>query len=60
MEDDLKKKIKINEDDIKKKLSQFLFNLGANLSWDWLSSLRFLYLFPVQVIHSRSKQLAGY
>ena len=35
------KKIK-NEDNIKKKFfSQFLLNLGANLSWDWLSSLRF-------------------
>jgi hypothetical protein len=33
------------EDDLKKKqkkiFSQFLLNLGANLSWDWLSSLRF-------------------
>jgi hypothetical protein len=34
MEDDLKKKKK-------NKNSQFLLNLGANLSWDWLSSLRF-------------------
>jgi hypothetical protein len=42
------------EDDLKKKRkrkkgrrpntnnSQFLLNLGANLSWGWLSSLRFL------------------
>jgi hypothetical protein len=43
MEDDLKK-IKMEDDlkKIKKKIfSQFLLNLGANLSWDWLSSLRF-------------------
>jgi hypothetical protein len=26
----------------RKKSSQFLLNLGANLSWGWLSSLRFL------------------
>jgi hypothetical protein len=49
MEDDLKKnkngrrprkKIKM-EDDLKI-CSQFHLNLGANLSWDWLSSLRFV------------------
>ena len=41
MEDDLKK---INEDDLKKYIfSWFLLNLGANFSWGWLSSLRFLF-----------------
>ena len=41
MEDDLKKK----EDDKKNKnFSWFLLNLGANLSWGWLSSLRFFVL----------------
>jgi hypothetical protein len=30
------------EDDLKKKIvSQFQLNLEANISWDWLSSLRF-------------------
>jgi hypothetical protein len=31
------------EDDQNKIFSQFLLNLGANLSWVWLSSLRFYY-----------------
>ena len=41
-EDDLKKNEKKNEDDSKKK-NQFLIPLKfrPNLSWDWLSSLRF-------------------
>ena len=42
------KKNEKNEDDLKKfKIcSQFLLNLGANLSWGWLSSLRlFMYVF---------------
>ena len=42
MEDDLKKRRRKKEDDLKKAISQFLLNLGANLSWGWLSSLRFL------------------
>jgi hypothetical protein len=29
----------------KQNFSQFLLNLGAKLSWGWLSSLRFFYLF---------------
>ena len=39
-----KKNEKKNEDDLKKNkiFSKFLLNLGANLSWGWLSSLRFL------------------
>jgi hypothetical protein len=48
MEDDLKKKM---EDDLKKKMEydlkkQFLIPLKfrGNLSWDWLSSLRFFLL----------------
>jgi hypothetical protein len=42
VEDDLKKNKKM-EDDLKKIkiFSQFLINLWKNLSWDWLSSLRF-------------------
>ena len=34
-----------NEDDLNKNqiFPQFLLNLEANLSWVWLSSLRFLY-----------------
>jgi hypothetical protein len=46
---DNNKKTKKMEDDIKKRrperykiCSQFLLNLGANLSSGWLSSLRFL------------------
>ena len=50
MEDDLKKKKmkedlkknKKNEDDIKKNLFLIPLKFMANLSWDWLSSLRFL------------------
>jgi hypothetical protein len=43
MEDDLKKNENGRRPKNKKKIfSQFLLNLGANLSWDWLSSLRFL------------------
>ena len=39
-------KNKKNKDDLKKKtFSQFLLNLGANLSWGWLSSLRFFLIF---------------
>ena len=41
MEDDLKK--------IKKIFSRFLSNLGATLSWGWLSSLRFLYTFITNI-----------
>jgi hypothetical protein len=47
MEDDLKENQKM-EDDLKKNqkiFSQFLINLGKNLSWDWLSSLRFLSIY---------------
>ena len=57
-EDDPKKKMGKNEDDLKKNekwrrpkkklkkiFSRFLLDLGANLSWGWLSSLRFLLLF---------------
>ena len=50
MEDDLKKKWKTTskklkmEDDLKQNFSQILLNLGANLSWGWLSSLRFFLL----------------
>ena len=43
-EDDLKKKKK--EDDLKKIIySQFLLNLGPNLSCGWLSSLSFFLFF---------------
>jgi hypothetical protein len=43
MEDDLKnnKNGRRPQKNLKKIFSQFLLNLGANLSWDWLSSLRF-------------------
>ena len=49
-EDDLKKNKKWRQPQKKKKLkktskkifSWFLFNLGANFSWGWLGSLRFL------------------
>jgi hypothetical protein len=42
MEDDFQK----NEDDIKiKNLFSIPLKFWANLSWDWLSSLRFLYNF---------------
>jgi hypothetical protein len=55
MEDDLinnikkngrrpQKKMGKNEDDIKKKLFSIPLKFRANLSWDWLSSLRFLYV----------------
>ena len=35
------KKMKKNEDDIKKNLFLIHLKFRANLSWDWLSSLRF-------------------
>jgi hypothetical protein len=42
-EDDDFKKIRFkSKTTSKKNFSQFLLNLGANLSWGWLSSLRFL------------------
>ena len=41
MKEDLKK----NEDDIKKNLFLIPLKFRANLSWDWLSSLRFIFYF---------------
>ena len=54
-EDDLKKIKNKNEDDLKKKIfSWFLLNLGANLSWGWLSSLRFFSILSwTQILHYR-------
>jgi hypothetical protein len=37
-----RRKRKKKEDDLKKNFSQFLLNLGAYLSWGWLSSPRFI------------------
>ena len=45
MEDDLKKEGKKKTTSKKIICSWFLLNLGANLSWGWLSSLRFFWLF---------------
>ena len=54
MEDDLKKKWKTT---LKKNKSQFLLYLGANLSWDWLSSLRFFSYMLARLIKLNKCQI---